>query len=71
MTCAHEKVYSGERHWTAVPQWFWICAVCHEVGKDSQKEPPLIDFDRFCDLLAVVDPEGAAAMRRIRDRMRR
>ncbi len=26
--CDHEKIYSGERFLTLVPQWAWICTKC-------------------------------------------
>ena len=67
--CAHGKVYSGERHPTGVPQWFWICAKCHGTGTDSLAAPPPVDFDSFVILLGHIDPVGAENMRRMRGAM--
>jgi hypothetical protein len=66
--CDHEKVYSGERNLTCMPQWFWICAKCKAIGTDSLAQTPPLDFDRFVLLMAEVDPEGAAAVGRMRKR---
>lgn len=71
MLCEHEKVYSGERFLTLVPQWHWICAKCKAMGEDpipAAETPPPLDLARFIDLLATVDPNGAESMRRIQQR---
>ena len=67
MGCSHQKVYSGEYFATLIPQWHWICADCKATGADSirPETPPPLDMPRFLDLLATVDPEGAASMRRL------
>ena len=70
-TCAHEKVYSGERHPTGAPQWFWICAKCHGTGADSLATPATVDFDAFVALLGHVDLMGAENMRRMRGAMKK
>jgi hypothetical protein len=72
IACEHEKVYSGEYFATLVPRWHWICAKCKATGTDSipQETPPLHDMDRFLGILETVDPEGAASMRRVLERVR-
>ena len=69
--CEHEKVYSGEYFATLVPQWFWICAKCKGAGAESipQETPPVCDMGRFLGILETVDPEGAASMRRVLERV--
>jgi len=64
--CSHQKVYSGERFLTLIPQWHWICADCRAMGADSipSETPPPLDLPRFLDLLANIDPEGAESVRR-------
>lgn len=63
---SHQKVYSGEYFATLIPKWHWICADCKATGADSipSETPPPLDMPRFLDLLAGIDPAGAASMRR-------
>ena len=63
--CSHRKVYSGEYFATLIPKWHWICADCKATGADSipSETPPPLDMPRFLDLLADIDPAGAASMR--------
>ena len=62
---SHQKVYSGEYFATLIPKWHWICADCKATGADSipSETPPPLDMPRFLDLLADIDPAGAASMR--------
>jgi len=63
--CSHQKVFSGERFLILIPQWHWICADCKVTGTDSipSETPPPLDMLRYLDLLADIDPAGAASMR--------
>lgn len=52
--CEHERVFSGERHPTHIPIWFFVCAKCGRVGKACYDRPdlkPTIDLPRFAQLM--------------------
>lgn len=65
MPCTHEmvsdKVYSGERNLTAIPQWAWICSNCGVRGIDSSETPPKpIDIWLYIRTHEKFVPEHAA-----------
>jgi len=62
MNCAHDnKVFSGEHHPTTVPQWFYLCIDCGEVGSvTSEKCPQDPDIDSFLEIYKGIDPKGTA-----------
>lgn len=47
----HEKVYSGEFRPTTIRRWAWICARCSAWGWDAQEPAPVLDPDRFIELM--------------------
>jgi hypothetical protein len=52
--CEHDRVFSGERHLTTIPIWFFVCSKCGRVGKargQSADEKPAIDLPRFAQLM--------------------
>lgn len=58
--CEHERVFSGERHPTHNPIWFYVCAKCGRLGKvtfDGPETKPVFDLPRFAQLMLELHGE--------------
>ncbi len=63
-THEHTKVYSGERHLTSIPKWFWVCLTCNTYGTTTMVDrPEPIDLVAFSSRIEVLERFPSSVLR--------
>lgn len=58
------RIFSGEHHPTAVPQWGWICSKCLVTGDETSEKSPLFPMPKlYWKLILKQDPTASIPSR--------